>query len=375
MPNIVVIDLKRDRWIGIGLSCAPMDEADRHAVERSVRSLYRRCNLAEPKAVVFVSSPFVLRVASGIAAGALHAEIDEDVVDFELGADFIDYAFETAISRAVDAAVGDAVRAAVVRPASAVVDAAVGSAVGSAIDLVVGAIDDDATGALSTVGPAIGRAVGLAIRSAVSDRKVGLVVRAAVESALSAAIGSPPPTTADADMNRLLDDESFLLECVADVSGDLQHNGNLAVGGSAWCSFFRDVFGLELAEWESFADQEVLGSRCGPYVLHPLFAMVSDRPAALARDDGGRLHAADGPAISWRDGYGLHFWHGVHLPAWIIEQPERITLAAIDAEPDDEISVACPRLSAFVHGRHDTGLEFLFGREQPRGSGGEISSE
>jgi hypothetical protein len=33
-----------------------------------------------------------------------------------------------------------------------------------------------------------------------------------------------------------------------------------------------------------------------------------------------RLHAPDGPAIRFRDGWSLYFWHGVHVPADLIEE-------------------------------------------------------
>src|SRR5882672_7700982 len=63
----------RDLWISIGLSCAPMEHGDRFEVDRAIRDMYRRAKLKEPSSVVFVPSPFVLKVAAGIAGGAIYA--------------------------------------------------------------------------------------------------------------------------------------------------------------------------------------------------------------------------------------------------------------------------------------------------------------
>ena len=66
--------------------------------------------------------------------------------------------------------------------------------------------------------------------------------------------------------------------------------------------------------------------------------LVSDRPALVRTesdsDSPGRLHCADGPAIQWRDGFRLFFWHGTCVPEWVIRNP---TVAAIAAEPNVEV--------------------------------------
>ena len=300
----------RDRWIKNGLSCAPMDSADRIAVERSVRSLYRRIKMAEPKAVLFVPSPFVLRVAAGIAGGAIHA-IRNGWPDNRS-------AVRSALDSAVRSTVGPAV------------DFAVGSAVGSAVCSALG----------SAVGSTVRSAVDSAVRSAVGSAvcsALGSAVRSAVDSAVDSAVGSAVDSALDSAVDSALDSAViFLLRC-AESAGWNERGGNLWSSWPAWCSFFRDVCDLEIAEWGVFADLEITQTRCGPYALHPDFAMVSDRPDVLKRDTAGRLHAADGPSLAWRDSYALYFWHGVRVDAWLIEFPERITAASINAETNQEL--------------------------------------
>src|SRR5579864_3030102 len=72
------------------------------------------------------------------------------------------------------------------------------------------------------------------------------------------------------------------------------------------------------------------------------FAVVTDRAELLhvehwpARGEfGRRLHCADGPAIRYRDGWALHFWHGTRVPADLIETEWDTT--RILREPNAEV--------------------------------------
>jgi hypothetical protein len=47
--------------------------------------------------------------------------------------------------------------------------------------------------------------------------------------------------------------------------------------------------------------------------------VISDRPAELHRDGQSRLHAENGPAIRYRDGFSVYSWHGTRVPADLIE--------------------------------------------------------
>ena len=65
--------------------------------------------------------------------------------------------------------------------------------------------------------------------------------------------------------------------------------------------------------------------------------MISDRPEVLLVDDRNRPHCESGPFCRWRDGSALYAVHGVHVPAWIIEHPESLTLKAILSESNSEV--------------------------------------
>lgn len=61
---------------------------------------------------------------------------------------------------------------------------------------------------------------------------------------------------------------------------------------------------------------------------------LSEPPVHILTDARGRLHSADGPAIRYPDNAEIHAWKGIPVPAWMIEQPERITSNKIDAVID-----------------------------------------
>ena len=88
---------------------------------------------------------------------------------------------------------------------------------------------------------------------------------------------------------------------------------------------------LKLSGWSNLA------KNCGWIYPFEHICCVCDRPDAITLDDTYRLHNPSGAALSFRDGYSLYAIHGVMLPAWIIEQPEQITPAKIDAAENVEI--------------------------------------
>jgi hypothetical protein len=56
--------------------------------------------------------------------------------------------------------------------------------------------------------------------------------------------------------------------------------------------------------------------------------VLTDRPTAVHRDPQSRLHAAEGPALTYADGYAVHAWHGTRVPPDLVAgdgwEPRRI---------------------------------------------------
>ncbi|MFJ4964565.1 DUF6745 domain-containing protein [Streptomyces sp. NPDC088729] len=66
-------------------------------------------------------------------------------------------------------------------------------------------------------------------------------------------------------------------------------------------------------------------------------AVISERPAVLHRDEAGRLDHGDGPALSWADGFALHAWRGMPVPAEFLAELASLTPARIREEENAEL--------------------------------------
>jgi hypothetical protein len=71
--------------------------------------------------------------------------------------------------------------------------------------------------------------------------------------------------------------------------------------------------------------------------MHEKFCIVCERPERLLVNDLNEPHCEDGPFCRWRDGVSLYAINGVYVPRWIVEHPERITVANIKRESNSEI--------------------------------------
>ena len=104
------------------------------------------------------------------------------------------------------------------------------------------------------------------------------------------------------------------------------------VGEQVWGQVWAAVYGAHDAAWLGFYDffhrhfdlagkasglMEV-AKNCGWVWPFARCAIITDRPTTIVFDDEKRLHCATGPAIGYRDGFTVHAWHGVRIPAdWL----------------------------------------------------------
>jgi hypothetical protein len=74
------------------------------------------------------------------------------------------------------------------------------------------------------------------------------------------------------------------------------------------------------------------------YWLGKALALLVRKPIVLSRDERDRLHSATGPCVQYSDGWGFWAWHGVRVPAWVIERPvEEWARADFFNEPNIEV--------------------------------------
>ncbi|MFC4031856.1 DUF6745 domain-containing protein [Streptomyces polygonati] len=66
-------------------------------------------------------------------------------------------------------------------------------------------------------------------------------------------------------------------------------------------------------------------------------AVVCERPVELHRDEAGRLDRSDGPALAFPDGFALHAWRGMPVPAAFLRELAFLTPERIRAEDNAEL--------------------------------------
>ncbi|MCW7944449.1 hypothetical protein AAW14_20665 [Streptomyces hygroscopicus] len=65
--------------------------------------------------------------------------------------------------------------------------------------------------------------------------------------------------------------------------------------------------------------------------------VVCERPVELHRDEAGRLDRGDGPALAFPDGFALHAWRGMPVPAEFLEELAGLTPQRIREEENAEL--------------------------------------
>jgi hypothetical protein len=90
-------------------------------------------------------------------------------------------------------------------------------------------------------------------------------------------------------------------------------------------------FGQHDVDWVAHVPEPspwvTLARSCGWWWPRENLCVVSERPTVLRTEpipgENGerRLHAPDGPAVQYPDGWAVHAWHGTRVPSWVIDEP------------------------------------------------------
>jgi len=115
-------------------------------------------------------------------------------------------------------------------------------------------------------------------------------------------------------------------------SGYGQHDANWL----AFYDYFREVCGLS-GQTKILEGLTLLAQHAGWFLPHEKICWVSERHSILHRDDQGRLHCEDGPALGYPDKFSIWAWHGVKVLQHVIEAPESITIDQVRQEENAEV--------------------------------------
>ncbi len=346
-----------ERWTRIIMSTEAMTDSDRERCRTAVNRLYAAANLAPPKHIVFVPSPFVLAFAGGFAAAVWHlahgraaTEAATEAATWAVTEAATEAATRAATSAATRdatsaatwdatrAATWDATRAATEAATSAATSAATWAATWDATRAATSAATRDATSAATwDATRAATSAATRAATEAATWAATGDATRDATWSANQLRTWYPQLAGIMRELARNIGGphSDFLLSCANNHSA-MWNGGNQWAQYVSFLSFFRHVAGLELdySKWDHY---ETMATISGPRIMHPDFCMISDKPEVLTVDRQNRPHNDTGPFCKWRDGTALYAIHGVYVPGWIVEHPERVTTEDIETEQNAEV--------------------------------------
>ncbi|MFD3334837.1 DUF6745 domain-containing protein [Streptomyces sp. NPDC058700] len=282
-----------DTWRSVAAATGP---ADRAAAEDGVRLAYRTAGLAEPARVLWADSP--LAAVTLVRSLTEQGRSVRDAVRTRPWAqerrrlhDELGPAGWAAHWRATGAPLWDLTRNLAERIRTGVTDAATAAAAGAtdaggkADDGLVGSVDD---GLVGTAGD-------------------GLV--APVDDGLLGSAGAEREATAV----RLV-----LLDVVLG-----QHD-------AAWLAAFE-------GQGERLAGLAAVARHAGWWWPYENVAVVCERPVELHRDEAGRLDRGDGPALAFADGFALHAWRGMPVPATFLAGLAGLTPERIRKEENAEL--------------------------------------
>jgi hypothetical protein len=97
---------------------------------------------------------------------------------------------------------------------------------------------------------------------------------------------------------------------------------------AAFYAYFAAMAAIGVTGLEPVSGRQDVARHAGWWWCYRYFSIITDRPELLERDEQGRLHSDRGMAVRYRDGWGVHAWHGRRVPAWVITGPGIEQIAA-----------------------------------------------
>ena len=327
----------RDKWIARGLRTGVYTPEERASVHAVIAEAYRVIGRSEP-VVLIARSPYEAQIMCGYLAmregsayvigGQVRALVSNQVENQVR--DHVRNQVENQVESQIDDQVRDQVESQVGAQVSALVRDQVESQIGAQVDQVS-----------AQVRAKVGAQVRALVRAQVDaqvDAQVSALVRDQVESQVgaqvSAQVSNQVRAQVDAQVRAQVRDRSDLFWLYAQRSWVCRHMGNLWPWWTAWFTFFTEHCGIDpLPEKRDLYERL---STIGPRYLQPTFAVVSDYPMHIRRDEQNRLHSERDAAVLYADGFALWVWHGVSVPREWIESPQTMDARAIIATPNME---------------------------------------
>jgi hypothetical protein len=281
-----VLARTRDKWARIALAGAP---SNRQAAEAGVGLAYRAAGLVPPERVVWLGSPL-----QGVVAAAMVGGLDVGLEASGLGGP--------------------------VRDELAVQGWPTGNRPGYPVR--------------SWVGPLLWARMRAEVEARVGRNQWALlwarIGRELSRLLLDGGTFAPLFRELQSTLAPQMEEWRFLGVVEQAVSGGLD---------AVWCAvaaavreLFPDVHGPE-----RLAGLERVTAAAGWWWPFERVALMCERPVSVYRDDTGRFHREDGPALAWPDGFAVNAWHGTPVPASFIARLAGVRVEHIRDEPNAEL--------------------------------------
>jgi hypothetical protein len=102
---------------------------------------------------------------------------------------------------------------------------------------------------------------------------------------------------------------------------------------------------VEFRKWYPLFKAFEAGALC--FFLTEEGIEVCPLPSVVRANDKNQLHSVSGPAFVWLNDVQGYYWHGIQVESYVVDHPERITVADIEVEPNAEVrQVKIERFSA-----------------------------
>ncbi|GCD95795.1 DUF6745 domain-containing protein [Embleya hyalina] len=264
-----------DVWAEVAAAARP---ADRDAAERGIRAAYRAAGLAEPGKILWYASPLAAAVAATVVSGAFKPQ--------ELAA--LRLPVRAPMGSRAGASVRDRIRSASWERARA-----------------------DAVALLGHTGWA--QAWGeIAERLWDPTTSLSARIRDGIEEAVLSATGTDRGPARRGTVTPTAPVAREARAATLDALGG-QHD-------AAWLAAFdglRRCFPrLDAAPSATALDAVAEVARsAGWWWPYENVVLVAERPTLLHRDESARLHNGEGAALAFPDGFALHAWRGMPVPA------------------------------------------------------------
>ena len=130
-------------------------------------------------------------------------------------------------------------------------------------------------------------------------------------------------------------------EKVGDQVGDQVYRAAYGAQDMGWVAWFRAMQAIGVNLPKSADTIAAVSENVGWWWPFENAVIVTERPCVIKFDGEKRLHCETGPAVEYRDGFGVYAWRGIRIPPeWIKDGPPD-AISCLRVENIEQRRIAC----------------------------------